>query len=98
MGKYNKLSKRDIDVINNSMLTRPSKEKALDVLNYLKFHIEKHNGELCKSLEKTHKAYKKHNLKFSLSTFKVTITRLKLLGLIQIELRKNVNLYTIPKY
>lgn len=98
MSKYNRLSKREIDVINNNILRRPNREKVLDVLNYLKFHIEKHNGELCKSLEKIHKAYKRHNLKFSLTTFKDIIKKLKSLGLIQVELRKNVNVYTIPEW
>ncbi|EGT0000693.1 hypothetical protein I9Y31_003011 [Clostridium perfringens] len=93
MAKYNRITKRDIETINNNLRSKPARERAINVLNYLKFHIEKNNGELCKSFAKMHKAYKKSNLKFSLTTFKNIINRLHRMGLIGIKAKNKTNVY-----
>ena len=97
MAKYNRITKRDIETINNNLRSRPAKERYINVLNYLKFHIEKNNGELCKSFTKMHKDYKKSNLKFSLSTFKNIINRLHRMGLIGIKTKNKTNVYYLTE-
>lgn len=93
MAKYNRITKRDIETINSNLRSKPARERAINVLNYLKFHIEKNNGELCKSFAKMHKAYKKSNLNFSLTTFKNIINRLHRMGLIGIKSKNKTNVY-----
>lgn len=93
MAKYNRITKKDIETINSNLRSRPARERYINVLNYLKFHIEKNNGELCKSFAKMHKAYKKSNLKFCLASFKNIINRLHRMGLIGVKPRKKVNIY-----
>lgn len=97
MGKYNRVTKREIEIINNNLCARPTIERHINVLNYLKFHIEKNNGELCKSFVQLHKSYKKANLKFSLSTFKGIINRLHRMGLIGIKIKNKTNLYYLTQ-
>ncbi len=93
MGKYNRITKMDIEIINNNLRSKPARERAINVLNYLKFHVEKNNGELCKSFTKMHKAYKRSNLQFSLTTFKNIINSLHRMGLIGIKTKNNTNVY-----
>lgn len=93
MAKYNRISQNDIDTINNNLRSKPARVRYINVLNYLKFHIEKNNGELCKSFSKMHKSYKKANLKFCLSSFKNIINGLNKMGLIGIRRRNKVNIY-----
>ena len=93
MAKYNRITKRDIETINNNLRSKPARERAINVLNYLKFHVEKNNGELCKSFERMYKAYRRSNLQFSLTTFKNIINKLHKMGLIEIKTRNNTNVY-----
>lgn len=41
MAKYNRITKKDIETINNNLRSKPARERYINVLNYLKFHIEK---------------------------------------------------------
>ncbi|HAT4340667.1 hypothetical protein [Clostridium perfringens] len=54
MAKYNRITKKEIEIINNNLRSKPARERYINVLNYLKFHVEKKNGELCicKSFQK----------------------------------------------
>lgn len=97
MAKYNRITKRDIETINNNLRSKPARERAINVLNYLKFHVEKNNGELCKSFGKMYKAYRRSNLQFSLTTFKNIINKLYKMGLIEIKTKNNTNVYYLTK-
>ena len=93
MSKYNRITKKEIEIINNNLRSKPARERYINVLNYLKFHIEKNNGELCKSFTKMYKAYKRSNLKFSLASFKNIINKLHRIVLIGIKTKNKTNVY-----
>ena len=58
MAKYNRITKRDIEIINNNLRSKPARERYINVLNYLKFHIEKIMESYVRALQRCIKLIK----------------------------------------
>ncbi|MDM0612700.1 hypothetical protein QTH09_16935 [Clostridium perfringens] len=58
MAKYNRITKKDIETINSNLRSRPARERYINVLNYLKFHIEKIMESYVRALPKRTKLIK----------------------------------------